>query len=97
VDYRAGLITQLAVSRNALLLHLIANTGNKWKKLLVQEEFTPLLNVQVRLRLSQGSTAKSVTLMWSRTTPSWQVRDSWVELTVPRVDPYEVVHVELGA
>ncbi len=97
VDYRAGLMTQFTVSQNALLLHLIANTGSIWKKLLVQEEFLPLPNVQVRLRLPQGRTAKSVTLMWSRATPAWKVRDGWVELTVPQVHPYEVVHVDLSA
>jgi len=97
VDYRAGLMTQFAVSQDGLLLHLIANTGNKWKKLLVQEEFAPIPNLQVRLRLPAGRMAKSVALMWSLTTPSWQVRGGWVELTVPKVHPYEVVHVELGA
>ena len=97
VDYRAGLMSQLAVSPDALVLHLIANTGNIWKKLLVQEEFLPLPNVEVCLRLPEGRTAKSVALLWSRATPSWKVRDGWVELTVPQVHPYEVVHVELGA
>jgi hypothetical protein len=97
MDYRAGLMTQLAVSQDALLLHLIANTGNIWKKILVQEEFLPLPNVQVRLRVPKGRTAKSVTLLWSRATPVWKVQDGWVELTVPKVHPYEVVHVGLGA
>jgi hypothetical protein len=90
-------MTQFAVSSDALVLHLIANTGNIWKKHLVQEEFLPLPNVQVRLRLPKGRTAKSVALLWSRTTPSWKTRDGWVELTVPEVHPYEVVVVELGA
>ena len=97
VNYRAGLMSQLAVSQDAMLMHLIANTGSICKKLLVQEEFLPLPNVQVRLRLPKGRTAKSVTLMWSKATPTWKVRDGWVELTVPKVHPYEVVHVGLGA
>ena len=97
VNYRAGLMTQLAVSPDGLFLHLIANTGNIWKKLLVQEEFLPLPDVQVRLRLPSGRIAKSVGLMWSGAKPSWKALDGWVELTVPRVHPYEVVHVEFGA
>ena len=94
VEYRPGLMTQFAVAQNALLLHLVANTGNIWKKFLVQEEYLPLPNVQVRLRLPKGRTAKSVALLWSGTTPSWKVRDGWVELTVPRLHPYEAVYVE---
>jgi hypothetical protein len=80
-----------------LLLHLLANTGNIWKKLLVQEEFLPVKNVRVRLRLPQGRTAKSVALMWSGTAPSWSVRDGWVELMVPQVQVYEVIRVDLGS
>jgi hypothetical protein len=79
-----------------LLLHLLANAGNIWKKLLVQEEFLPVKNVRVRLRLPPGRTAKSVALMWSGAALSWSVRDGWVELTVPQVQVYEVVRVDLG-
>jgi hypothetical protein len=97
VEYRPGLMTQFAASPDALLLHLVANTGNICKKLLVQEEYLPLPNVQVRLRLPKGRTAKSVALLWSGTAPAWQVREGWVELKVPQVHPYEAVYVELGA
>lgn len=96
VDFRPGLMPQFAHSENTLLLHLLANTGNIWKKLLVQEEFLPIKNVQVRLRLPQGRTTKSVTLMWSGHSPSWNVRAGWVELTVPQVDIYEAIRVDLG-
>lgn len=96
VEYRPGLMTQLAVSPDALLLHLVANTGNICKKLLVQEEYLPLPNVQVRLRLPRARTAKSVALLWSGAAPPWHVREGWVELTVPQVHPYEAVYVGLG-
>jgi hypothetical protein len=88
---------QFASSPDTLLLHLLANTGNIWKKLLVQEEFLPVKNVRVRLRLPQGRTAKSVALMWSGAAPAWSVRDGWVELTVPQVQVYEVIRVDLGS
>ena len=96
LEFRPGLMPQFASSQDTLLLHLLANTGNIWKKLLVQEEFLPVKNVRVRLRLPQGRTAKSVALMWSGAAPSWSVRDGWVELTVPQVQVYEVVRVDLG-
>jgi hypothetical protein len=97
LEFRPGLMPQFASSPDTLLLHLLANTGNIWKKLLVQEEFLPVKNVRVRLRLPQGRTAKSVALMWSGAAPSWSVRDGWVELTVPQVQVYEVIRVDLGS
>ena len=37
-----------------MLLHLIADTGNKTKKLRIREEFLPVLNVKVRVRVPDG-------------------------------------------
>jgi hypothetical protein len=97
LEFHPGLMSEFASSRDTLLLHLVANTGNIWKKLLVQEEFLPVANVRVRLRLPQGRSAKSVALMRSGARPSWSVREGWVELTVPQVQIYEVIRVDLGA
>jgi hypothetical protein len=76
-------------------LHLFANTGNIWKKLLVQESFLPITNVRVRLRLPEGRTAKSASLLWSGIAHTWNVRNGWVELSIPQVHPYELVRVDL--
>jgi hypothetical protein len=95
VEYRPGLSCQFASSRDTLLLHLFANTGNIWKKLLVQESFLPIENVRVSLRLPPGRTAKSAALLWSGVAPSWNVRNGWVELSIPEMHPYEVVYVDI--
>jgi hypothetical protein len=96
LEFHPGLMSEFAASQNTLLLHLLANTGNIWKKLLVQEEFLPVENVRVRLRLPQGRSAKSVALMRSGAGPSWSVREGWVELAVPQVQIYEVIRVDLA-
>ena len=96
LEFHPGLMSQLAASPDTLLLHLLANTGNIWKKLLVQEELLPVRDVRVRLRLPQSRSAKSVTLMWSGVKPAWSVRDGWVELAVPQVKVYEVIRVDLA-
>ncbi|MGH9328378.1 MAG: beta-galactosidase trimerization domain-containing protein [Terriglobia bacterium] len=95
VEFRPGLMAQFVSSQDTLLLHLLANTGNIWKKLLVQEEFLPIKNVRARLRLPQGRTAKSVSLLWSGQSASWGVKEGWVELTVPHIQTYELVRVDL--
>ncbi len=96
LEFRAGMMHEFASSRDTLLLHLLANTGNIWKKLLVQEEFLPIKDVRMRLRLPPGRSAKSVELMWGGGEPAWSVRDGWVELTVPRLQVYEVIRVDLA-
>jgi hypothetical protein len=97
LEFRPGLMPQFASSQDTLLLHLLANTGNIWKKVLVQEEYLPVRKVRARLRLPEGRSAKSAALMWSGTKPEWSVRDGWVELTVPQVQVYEVIRVDLGS
>ena len=96
VDFKPGLLHQFALSENILLLHLLANTGDIWKKLLVQEHFLPVKNVQVRVRLPENRRVKSVTLMWSGKQAAWRVESGWVKLTVPEVEVYEVIRVDLA-
>ncbi len=96
VEFRRGLMPEFVASENTLLLHLLANTGSIWKKVLVQEEFLPVENVRVRLRLPEGRTAKSVALIWSGNSVPFKVRNGWVELTVPQVRIYEAIRVDLS-
>ncbi len=96
VEFRPGLMHQFAASPDVLLLHLLANTGNIWKKYLVQEDFLPIKNIRVRIRLPKGRSAKSVSLMWSGKECAWKAREGWVDLTVPQVEVYEIIRVELA-
>jgi hypothetical protein len=52
IERRSGLMPHLVSSADRLVLHLLANTGNKSKKLRAREEFLPLADVKVRLRLA---------------------------------------------
>ena len=49
-----GVMPQLMASRDTILLHLVADTGNKTKKLRMREEFLPVDNVKVRVRVPDG-------------------------------------------
>lgn len=95
VDFRQGLMAEFAASRDTLLLHLLADTGNIWKKKLVEETFLPVENVHVRLRVPEGRRVHSAELLWSKAAANWTVKEGWVSLTVPRVRIYEAVRVEL--
>lgn len=96
VDFRQGLMPEYTASEDTLLLHLIADTGNIWKKLLVEETFLPVENVRVRIRVAANRRVRSVTLMWSKVPAPWTLKDGWVELTVPRIQIYEAVRVDLA-
>lgn len=96
VDFRQGLMAEFTASRDTLLLHLLADTGNIWKKRLVEETFLPIENVHVRIRIPVGRQVHSVTLMWSKDDARWTLKDGWVDLTVPHVRIYEAVRVDLG-
>jgi hypothetical protein len=67
-------MNQFSLPQNTLLLDLLANSGNIWKKLLVQDHFLPVKNVQVRVRLPENRRVKSVTLMWSGKQAAWRLR-----------------------
>jgi hypothetical protein len=96
IERRSGLMPHLVTSADRLVLHLLANTGNKSKKLRIREEFLAVPDVKVRLRLPEGRRARSVGLLRSRQRPVWHERAGWVEVTVPQVLIHEAVLLELA-
>lgn len=96
VPFRPGLMTQLMTSDDAVLLHFLANTGNIWQELLVQETFLPVRDVRARIRVPRNRRVKSAALMRSGNPADWHVQNGWVELTVPRVSIYEAVRMDLA-
>ena len=96
VELRLGLMPQFLASPDTLLLHLLADTGNIWKESLARQQFLPVTDIKVRIRVPQGRRVKSLSLVRAGQCPKWVQRDGWIEFTVPRVLIYETVQVELG-
>ena len=96
IEFRSGLMPHFASGGNSLVLHLLADTGNKWKKYRAREEFVPLTGVKAAIRIPPGREPKSVSLLNSGATPVWEKRGEWIEVTVPQVAIYEAVHVVVG-
>ena len=82
-------------SSDVLVLHLLADTGNKTKHLKIREEFLPVENVKVRIRIPEGKTVRNVSLLRSGQTLSVEPRAGWIDVTVPQVFIHEAVKVEL--
>lgn len=96
VDFRPGLLHQFSVSSDVLLLHLLANTGNIDSEGRALKTFLPVRKVRARIRLPENRSAKSVELMWTGVKPAWNIRNGWVELTVPKIGVYEIIRVDLS-
>ncbi len=96
VEARSGLMPQLMSAPDTILLHLIADTGNKTKKLRIREEFLPIENIAARIRIPAGRTVRAVSLLRAGTTLPHKVASGWVEVTVPRVLIHEAVRLDLA-
>jgi hypothetical protein len=96
IDYRPGIIPHMAASEHTLLLHLLANVGNKWKKTNAREEYTPVAGVKVWIRIPKGRDPKSVSLLRAGTPCRWTLKDGGVETVVPQILVHEAVRVELA-
>ena len=95
IEYRSGLTAHFMASSAVLVLHLLANTGNKSKHFKIREEFLPLENVKVRIRVPKGKAVSGVSLLRSGYTLPVSPWDGWVDLIVPRVFIHEAVKVDL--
>ncbi len=95
IEYRPGVMPHFAASEDDLVLHLLADTGNKWKKLLAREEFLPEDDIKIRIRIPSGRSVRSVSLLRAGAECPHAVHQGWMEATVPKVFVHEAVHVAL--
>ena len=96
MEYLPGVTPHFMASRDVLLLHLLADTGNKDKHLRTREEFLPVAEVKVRIRVPEGRSPRSVSLLRAGQSLPLAVREGWLEVTVPRVFIHEAVRVDLA-
>ena len=96
VEYRSGLTPHLVASESTLLLHLLADTGNKTKHLRIREEYLPVKNVKVKIRIPEGRRARGVSLLRGGAALAGDLMHRDVELTVPRVLVHEAIRVDLA-
>jgi hypothetical protein len=91
-----GVMPHWMASNNTLVLHLLADTGDKNKHLRVREQFLPVTDLKVRVRVPEGRTVRAVSLLRSGQTIAANTQSDWLELTVPHVLIHEAVRVDLA-
>ena len=94
VTLQSGLLPHLTRSKDTSVLHLLANTGDKSKKLREREEFLPITDVHVRVRVPEGRKLRAASLLVAGTPLKTVVRDGWVAAEVPRVLIHEAVQMD---
>lgn len=95
MKFTPGVMAHYMASRDTILLHLLADTGNKNKHLRVREEYLPVENIHLRIRIPEGRAPKSVSLLRAGDTLEAGNARGWVETTVPRVLIHEAVRIDL--
>jgi hypothetical protein len=96
VEHRSGVLPHLMSSRNTILLHLLADIGNKTKHLRIREEFEAIEDVKARIRIPQGRRVQGVTLLRGNQIFKAEQKAGWVEVLVPRLFLHEAVRVNLA-
>jgi hypothetical protein len=96
MEYRSGVLPHFAAAPSSLLLHLLADTGNKTKKLRIREEFEPVHDIKARIRIPQGRTVRSVSLLRSGAKLTAAPKAGWLDVTVPTVLIHEAIRVDLA-
>ena len=94
--FRSGVLPHLTATKDTILLHLLADTGNKTKKLRIREEFLPVENVKARIRVPEGRSVKSVSLLRSGAVLQTRAAGGWLDVTIPRIFIHEAVRVDLA-
>jgi hypothetical protein len=93
MDFTPGVTPHLMASDRCIVLHLLADIGDKNQHLKTREHFYPAENITVRLRMR--SEIKAVTLMRSGAKAAFKRDGEWITVTVPRVLVYEAIKVDL--
>jgi hypothetical protein len=96
MEPRSGVLPHLMASKDTILLHLLADVGNKTKHLRIREEFEAVEDVKVRIRVPLGRRVQSVTLLRGKELFKVEQSASWIDVLVPRVHIHEVVRVTLA-
>ena len=95
VDAPAALIANLTAKGNVRVLHLTNWTGDKLERAGANEYYlAPLENVRVRLTVPPGKRLRSVSLLVDAPYKKAQ-KGSVVEVTIPRVEAYQAVRMEI--
>lgn len=90
----AGLICNMTTNGNRRVLHMTNWTGNKFERMLMKEYYlAPIENVVLRIRLPKQKEIRSVGTFVTGASERRDL-DGIVEISFPRIEAYQAVHLE---
>jgi hypothetical protein len=93
MEFIPGVTPQWMASDGTIVLHLLADIGDKSHMLKVRERFYPIENVRVRMHIP--GTIRSVRLMRAGVEIAATRDGEWISVTVPSLLIYEAIRVDL--
>jgi hypothetical protein len=94
MDYIPGVTPHYMASEKNIVLHLLANVGDKDHHLKARERFFPVETVSVHLRVTGA--VKFAALLRAGSKLRFEQHGSWVTVTVPRILIHEAVWLGLA-
>ena len=89
----AGVWGHVAQAPGHIVLHLVANTGNKWKKLQAREQFLPVGPIEARVRVP-GPVKRA--WRWSDQQPlPFRIENGYARFRLPEIKIHEGLLLEL--
>lgn len=96
VEAPLGVMTNLMRVHDGLVLHLLNDNGNKNRHVYARQQYVPVQDVQVSIRIPPGRQVQAVRLLEAQQ-PAVVTRDGdWLRLELPQLGMYEGVHVRLA-
>jgi hypothetical protein len=91
----AGLICNMTTKSNRRVLHMTNWTGNKFERMLTKEYYlAPVEDVVLRIRLPEQKRIQSISTFVDGPLKHQEI-DGAVEISIPRIEAYQAVYVEL--
>jgi len=87
MDYVPGMIAHCMTGRDRIILHVMADLGNRGVN------YCAVHDVRISIRVPRD--AKSATLLSLGASIPFSARNGWVEVVIPEIDVYEAICVEL--
>jgi Hypothetical glycosyl hydrolase 6 len=95
VQAPAGLLCNMTTNGNRRVLHMTNWTGNKFEHMLTKDYYlAPVENIVLRIRLPENKRIRSIGLFVPGPSNRRDL-DGAVEMTFPRIEAYQAVHLEL--
>jgi len=89
IKAKPGVVANLMESSDGLLLHLLNNNGTKNKRTHCREDYVPVFDISVEVRVPEGRSVKKIEFLNSGERPDYSVENGWLKFEIETLELYE--------